>query len=447
MDLKLALNTLVVISLLVVMTIAPARSYSQTTIHIAPSTIRAAVGQTFFISINISVVIDLYGWEFKLGWNSTLLDALNVTEGDFLKSGGDTFFQPIINNTAGRVLVDCTLLGSTLGVSGSGTLAIVEFRVESAGESVLDLYDTKLVNSLELPITHQSIDGYGYFTFAHDVAIIDIIASPITVLPGQYVQINASVENQGFYAEDFNVTAYYNSEVIQTQSVSLDPEEYTVLTFTWDTTGVGKGDYTISAKASIVPGETETTDNTKVADGVVTVLSLGHDVAIKGVTPSKTIVGQGYAMSITVTAKNYGSFTETFNVTTYYNDTAITLPDGKNYATITLTSGGSATVAFTWDTAGVAKGNYTIKAEATPVPGETDTLDNTYDDGWVVIALVGDINADGVVDITDIYLIALAFGAMPPDPRYDPNLDIVYDEIIDVSDVYTAAMHFGETDP
>ena len=152
-------------------------------------------------------------------------------------------------------------------------------------------------------------------------------------------------------------------------------------------------------------------------------------------------------MSITVTAKNYGSFTETFNVTTYYNDTAITLPDGKNYATITLTSGGSATVAFTWDTAGVAKGNYTIKAEATPVPGETDTLDNTYDDGWVVIALVGDINADGVVDITDIYLIALAFGAMPPDPRYDPNLDIVYDEIIDVSDVYTAAMHFGETDP
>ena len=113
---------------------------------------------------------------------------------------------------------------------------------------------------------------------------------------------------------------------------------------------------------------------------------------------------------------------------------------------LTLTTGNSTTLTLTWNTAGVAKGNYTITAKATPVLDETDITDNTLTDGWIVIALVGDINADGIVDITDIYLIALAFGAMPPDPNYRPNLDIIYDEIIDISDIYTAAIHFGETD-
>jgi len=429
-----------------------AQSITVTTVSVVPSMVTTSIGQNFSINVNISSVSDLYAWEFKLSWNSTLIDAVDVTEGTFLKNGGETFFAPKINNTAGYVLVDCTLLGNVPGVSGNGTLAVVKFYVEGVGESILDLHNTTLLNSLEQPIIHQSTDGYGYFTPAHDVAVINVIASHTTVIPGQSVQINATVENQGGYAENFNVTACYNFEVIETQSVSLDPEECTVLTFTWDTTGVSKGDYTISAKASAVPDETDTTDNTKAADNMITILTLGHDVAIKEVAPSKTVVGQGYSLSITVTTKNYGSFTETFNVSVFYDETAITLPDGKNYTTTTLPSGNSTTLAFAWNTTGVAKGNYTITAHAEPVIGETDTTDNTRTDGWVVVAMVGDITGldgypDGKVDMRDIYLVAKAFGSYPDHPRWNPNADINDDGKVDMRDIYVVARNFGKTDP
>jgi len=135
-----------------------------TTISVDPPTV-SVVGNTFTISINVSGVVDLYGWEFKLRWNSTLLDVAGVTEGAFLKQGGNTFFANKTDNVNGYVLVDCTLIGDISGVTGDGILAIVEFHIENDGETSLDIYDSTLVSSLEQPIIHQSTDGYGYFTF------------------------------------------------------------------------------------------------------------------------------------------------------------------------------------------------------------------------------------------------------------------------------------------
>jgi len=427
------------------------QSVTIATISVVPLTVTASIGENFSINVNISNVLDLYGWEFRLSWNATLLDAVSAVEGPFLKAKGQTFFTYKINNTVGYVLVDCTLLGIVPGVSGNGTLATVGFYVKGRGESILDLHNTTLLNSLEQPIIHVAVDGNGVFTPSHDIAVIDVIASPTMVLPGQSVQINATVENQGAYAEDFNVTVYYDSVVIETVSVVLDQGELRVLTFTWDTTGVNKGDYLILAKASVVSGETDITNNAKVADSMVTVLVPGHDVAIKDVTPCKTVVGQGYSLFVYVSTKNYGVFTETFNVTAYYNETAITLPDGKNYTTITLTSGNSTISTFTWSTVNVSKGNYTIKAEAT-LSGDTNTTDNHLTNGWVTVAMVGDIIGpdgwpDGKCDMRDVAMVAKLFGVNHPDPRYDPNCDIIYDLKIDMKDVGTVAKHFGETDP
>jgi hypothetical protein len=165
-----------------------------------------------------------------------------------------------------------------------------------------------------------------------------------------------------------------------------------------------------------------------------------HDVAVTNVTSPKTVICQGYTGNITVKAENQGNFTETFNVTLYANTTEIKTRE------ITLSSGNSTTISFTWNTTGFVKGNYTISAYAWPIPGETDTADNRLVDGVVTVALVGDVNADGIVDIEDIYLIALAYGTMPGQPGYKPNLDINDDSIIDIADIYIAALHYGETD-
>jgi len=417
----------------------------EATVYVDPSTTTAEVSQEFSVNISISNVTDLYGWEFRLRWNSTLLDALNVTEGDFLKAYNDTLFVINMNNTAGYVRAACTLIGSIPGVNGSGTLATVKFYVETLGECVLDLYDTKLVSSTEQPIEHLSIDGY-FSSIVHDVAITSVNMSPIIVLPGEIVNVSVSVLNEGKFVEVFNVTTYANSQVIGVQSVSLDSGSSATITFMWDTTGFNKGDYTVSASASIVSGEADTADNSKAADGTVTILYSGHDVAVISVEPHKTVVGQSFSMNIAVTLKNYGIFNETFETEIYVNTTAI------KTQTVTLASGNSTKFTIIWNTTDFAKSNYVISAYAWPVPSETDTTDNTLTDGWIIVAMVGDITGpdgypDGKCDMRDVYLVARRFGITPSHPLWNPNCDFNDDDKIDMRDIYVVAKNFGKTDP
>ena len=223
------------------------------TVFVDPQTTMGTIGQNFVININISDVADLYGWEFSLEWNSTILEAVAVSEGPFLKSGGSTFFTNKINNTLGYMIVDSTLLGNVPGVSGSGTLATIKFYVETLGECPLDLYDTILVNSTEQAIEHTTIDGY-YYTSVHDVAIIDLTASS--------TEVNVTVENQGTHTETFNVSAYYtrlSDPLIGTQTLTLTKGAAATQTFTWSPPSPGP--YEIRAEASIVPGETDVADN------------------------------------------------------------------------------------------------------------------------------------------------------------------------------------------
>lgn len=103
-----------------------------------------------------------------------------------------------------------------------------------------------------------------------------------------------------------------------------------------------------------------------------------HDVAIENVTVSETVVEQGFSLMVNVTAENYGGYSETFNVTLYANDTLV---DAQN---ITLAVQESTTIIFLWNTTSAVLGNYTIKAEATQVVNETDTLNNTYILSYVI---------------------------------------------------------------
>jgi hypothetical protein len=57
-----------------------------------------------------------------------------------------------------------------------------------------------------------------------------------------------------------------------------------------------------------VSGELDLADNNRTADMVVVILSNGHDVAVISVGSSKTVVGQGYNVSITVIARDYGIY-------------------------------------------------------------------------------------------------------------------------------------------
>jgi hypothetical protein len=128
-----------------------------------------------------------------------------------------------------------------------------------------------------------------------------------------------------------------------------------------------------------------------------------HDVAVTDVTPSKTVVVQGYSLNINVTVANLGIYIETFNVTVYADTTSIASQ------IITLDSGNSTTLTFTWNTSGFAVDTYTIIAEAEVVEGEIYTEDNRYTDGVIAVTWLGDSDGDFDVDQYDFWAFCAYF--------------------------------------
>ena len=106
-------------------------TFSKTRIH---------TGDTFTLDIRAENITDLAGWQFDITFDPSALEAINVTEGDFLKiDGGTTFFQSgSIDNASGKI-TGLSAARFSGGVSGVGTLLQVRFKAKSAGETQLAL--------------------------------------------------------------------------------------------------------------------------------------------------------------------------------------------------------------------------------------------------------------------------------------------------------------------
>jgi hypothetical protein len=88
-----------------------------------------------------------------------------------------------------------------------------------------------------------------------------------TITADPQIVVNVTAANQGNFSASFNVTLYYDTNEIATQTVTnLAPATSTVLTFLWNLTQVPKGNYTISAYAPPIAGENNV-DNNRLVDG------------------------------------------------------------------------------------------------------------------------------------------------------------------------------------
>ena len=98
-------------------------------------------GDTFTLDIHAENIFDLAGWQFDINFDPALLEAISVTEGNFLKSDGvSTFFHGgSIDNAAGKIKGLNAARLSLQGITGTGTLVQVTFKAKSAGETELTL--------------------------------------------------------------------------------------------------------------------------------------------------------------------------------------------------------------------------------------------------------------------------------------------------------------------
>jgi hypothetical protein len=108
-----------------------------------------------------------------------------------------------------------------------------------------------------------------------NVALINVLPSKTVVCQGFGLQVNATVADLSGGNATFDVTLYANGTIIGTQNaLNVSGWDSATACFTWNTTGFARGNYTISAVADTVPGETDFGDNTLI-DGEVMISKLG----------------------------------------------------------------------------------------------------------------------------------------------------------------------------
>ena len=91
---------------------------------------------TFTLNIGAIDVFDMAGWQFDIAFDPAALEAIDVSEGTFLKMGSGTLFQGgTIDNAAGEIQGISALRLSQRGVNGTGVLVQVTFKAKSAGET------------------------------------------------------------------------------------------------------------------------------------------------------------------------------------------------------------------------------------------------------------------------------------------------------------------------
>ena len=99
------------------------------------------VDDTFTLHLNVENTTDLAGWLCDIVFDPAVLEAVEVSEGDFFKKDdGTTFFlESTIDNAAGKITDLGTVSLSSDGGSGTGKLLSVTFVAKAIGEAQVTL--------------------------------------------------------------------------------------------------------------------------------------------------------------------------------------------------------------------------------------------------------------------------------------------------------------------
>jgi len=415
------------------------------------------------IDANLLAIINV-----TLTFNSSVLTVQTITLGELLPP--DTEFLYYIDNEFGFAVIEVEVPSST-SINGSGTLATLTFHVELLGESSLTLTNTTLINKFGDEVEHSTEDGYfNNMLIAKLVVVPNEIIDP-TLQPPATFTLNITIDDvENLYQYAINLT--FNPEVLSCIGLLfMDPLNETNYTphFGVNNT-IGMISVHVSYYEPAIPLTTyepvtlfslifrvkglgtspiefqnvSLFDNNALPiafetfDGLFA--SVSRDIAILDISVSPDEVYAGRVIYINVTVKNVGDILETFNVHIYANDYLI-----ANLTVEDLAPDEELLIETMWNTTDYPCGNYTIWAIGGPVPYETNLDDNTLWDGTVLLKLLGDINGDRVVNMTDVVIVIQAFGTYEGHIRWNPEADLNFDGKVDMKDITLVLSNFGKS--
>jgi parallel beta-helix repeat protein len=189
----------------------------------------------------------------------------------FYDSSSNSIFHNSFTNNAYQVHTETSVNVWDNGYPSGGNYWSDYFGVDSNGDGIGDT---------PYPIDENNQDRYPLMRPWTNIAISKIALSKNIVGQGYASYIYVSVQNQGWNTETIDITIYANTTPTIQEQMTLASRSSVNATLIWDSSSLSKGNYTISAVADTVPGETDTEDNTLI-DGWVKVTIPG-DVTGEG---------------------------------------------------------------------------------------------------------------------------------------------------------------------
>ncbi|RLI40003.1 hypothetical protein DRO69_13510, partial [Candidatus Bathyarchaeota archaeon] len=137
----------VIMALLTILLIAPLifprTLASPEKLRVDPASVEAYPGDTFEVRVNIEDIANMYGFEFKLLWNATILECIgvnitlpptwNITEETAFIAKNET------DNELGQYWISVVALPPAEPFTGSQTLVTLTFKAWEPGTTLLEL--------------------------------------------------------------------------------------------------------------------------------------------------------------------------------------------------------------------------------------------------------------------------------------------------------------------
>ena len=334
-------------------------------------------GNTITLTAKVLDITDLYAYEFKIYYNSTLLNATSAVRpaGHFLEPSdpGSQFIpkwelKNSFNATHGRIWLSFTLLAPETGRTGSGTLVQITFKILAIGNTPIAFSDTKLVDAAARAISHQAVSSYfSNLPIPPPPPPADIRPEPQEIVdPALTPSNNFTVEIKIFSATDvhaFEFKLNYTAAIVETLEVT---------------------------EGAFLKNAGSTSIQKLEINNTAGFVKIGVALA-----PTLSASGNGTLSTVTFHVLQIGATPLTLL------DVSLTDPSGQSLNR-TVTSGSFSNV-----------------------------------------VLQGDLNDDGIVDIMDVSIAAVAFGATPDNPRWNAKADLNFDGVIDVLDLVLIIVNFN----
>ena len=421
------------------------------------------------VSFNITIInaYNIHSIHMKIKFNSTVLHATSVLKGEILPL--NTQLSHSINNESGFVTVQIN--STETSINGNGTIVNLSFHVFANGTSNIELQETSLIDAFGNQVEHSVEDGMFSNIFIAKIAVDPQRIINPELLPPSKFNLNITIDDVVDLYE-YSITLKFNPEIlscigiifteplnetnyipnfkinntegyvqIQVQYYEPSPpitltEPTTIATLTFRVRGIGSSNLTLeNVELKNYYGQPITYE---VYNGFF--MSVIRDVAVLDIQASPSIIYGGQSINISITVKNEGNITESFNINIYANNTLIT-----TYTVTDLKPNQVFQVNIIWDTDNIRCGIYTLHCTIPPVPYERDLSDNELTGPIVQLKLIGDVNGDRVVNMVDVVIVIQSFGTYEGHERWNPQTDLNFDGKVDMKDILLVLANFGRS--